>query len=207
MTRLSMLFAFVGFVSGCGILPSSSGGTSGGSCAPECNGDKTGCPMLGANLTALGSLHAAQPLAQKILGAAPRWMGVFEGLKITRQGLPSPDPEIVDVLGQQTKVYVSGWVFKYCAGMNDVAFGAGPQTSTAQRGCNDINCDAMTDTAEPAVDSAAAIAAAFPGDPADALYNVEFAVPVSNNQRVWSITKRPSGPTVKVDADSGALVP
>ena len=165
MTQSQVLsIALVGLVSGCGILSNTSGGTSGGSCTPACNGDKTGCPMLGSNLSALDSLHAAAPLAQKILGATPRWMGVFEGLKITRSGLPSPDPDVVDVLGQQTKVYVSGWVFKYCAGMNDVAFGAGPQTSTAQQGCNDLNCDAMTDTAEPAIDSAAAIAAAFPAE-------------------------------------------
>ncbi len=205
MTRIVMLLSLLGPISGCGLGLGSSGG--GGSCAPACNGDKTGCPMLGSNLTALGALQAAQPLAQQILGTTPRWMGIFEGLEITRQGQPSQDPDIVDVLGQQTKVYVAGWVFKYCAGMNDVGFGAGPQTSSAQEGCNDLNCDAMTDTPVPAVDSAAAIATAFPSDPAGTLYNVEFAPPTTNNQRIWSITQRPSGPTVKIDADTGVVVP
>lgn len=199
-----MICGLVGLAAGCGGV----GGSSGGSCSPMCNGDKTGCPMLGSDLTALGSLHAAKPLAQKILGATPRWMATFEGLKITRAGQPSQDPDIINVLGTQTKVYSSGWVFKYCAGMNDVAFGAGPQTSTVQEGCNDLNCDAMMDTAEPAIDSAAAIAAAFPSDPASTLYSLEFAPPAANGgKRLWSVTQLPSGPSVKVDADSGAVVP
>ena len=51
-----------------------------------------------------------------------------------------------------------------------------------------------------------AIAAAFPGDPADTLYQVDFN-PLAFGARVWRVTKRPSGPTVNVDADSGAIVP
>jgi len=205
MSRTLVILALLGGAADCGLFGSN---TTGGSCAPACNGDKTGCPMLGSDLTALGALHTAKPLAQQILNATPRWMAAFEGLKITRSGKPSPDPDVVDVLGTQTKVYVSGWVFKYCAGMNDVAFGAGPQTSSAQQGCNDINCDAMTDTSEPAVDSDAAIAAAFPNDPPTTLYNVEFLPPAAHaNQRFWSITQRPSGPTIKIDADTGAIVP
>jgi len=58
--------------------------------------------------------------------------------------------------------------------MTGVVFGAGPQTSSAQEDCGTINGDALTGTAEPAVDSAAAIAAAFPNDVATTLYNVEF---------------------------------
>lgn len=203
MVRLSIVLPIVALVAGCGILPS----TSGGSCKPTCNGDKTGCPMLGTSLSALEALHAAQPLAQKIFDAAPRWVGAFKGIKITRQGTPSADPEVIEVLGQKTNLYVSGWVFKYCAGMNDVVFGAGPQTSTAQLGCDDFNCEALAPVAEPTVDSAAAIAAAFPGDPADALYELELPLTTNNDPRIWSVTKRPSGPTVKIDAMSGAIVP
>jgi hypothetical protein len=91
--------------------------------------------------------------------------------------------------------------------MNDVVFGAGPQTSSAQQGCQDINCDAVADTAEPAVDSAAAITTAFPADPAATLYNLELAPAANQGKRFWAVTQRPSGPTVKVDADTGAIVP
>ena len=202
MIRMVTIFALAGLLPACRPGP-----TDPGACSPVCNSDKTGCGALGSNLTALGALHAAEPLAQKILGATPRWVGVFEGLEITRQGQPSQTPDTVNVLGQQTNIYVAGWVFKYCAAMNDVVFGAGPQTSSAQQGCQDINCDAVADTAEPAVDSAAAITTAFPADPAATLYNLELAPAANQGKRFWAVTQRPSGPTVKVDADTGAIVP
>jgi hypothetical protein len=70
-------------------------------------------------LSALSAVNAGQGLAGGILKGTPVWMGGIEGLKITRDGLPSPDP--------------------------------------------DVSCSAVM---TPQLDSAAAIAAAFPNDPA-----------------------------------------
>jgi hypothetical protein len=179
----------------------------GGSCSPACDGQKVGCKPLGSSLSALSAITAGEGLASHILTGAPVWMGGIEGLKITRDGLPSPDPDVSTIGGQQISLYTSGWVFGFCAGMDSVQFGAGPQTSSVSEACQAVNCSAVMTPPRPQVDSAAAIAAAFPSDPAGTLYNVSFLLPLTNNQRVWSVTQRPSGPTVKVDADTGAIQP
>lgn len=181
---------------------SDSGGGGGGSCAPQCNGDKVGCSALGSDLTALGALDAARPLAKDILGAEPVWMGAFAGIQITRDGTPSQEPTTLGTL----QGYMSGWVFKFCAGMDDVVFGAGPQVSTAQYGCQDIDCSQATVTAVPAIDAKAAIAAAFPNDPADTLYKVDFLPMLHGGQRVWTVTNTTTQTAVNVDADTGAVV-
>ncbi len=181
----------------------SGSGTGGGSCDPQCNGDKVGCSAVGSNLTALDALHAGKAAAQSILDATPVWMGAFAGIQITRDGTPTQEPTTSGGL----KFYMSGWVFKFCAGMNDVGFGAGPQTSTAQYGCQDIDCSQVTVTAEPAIDSKAAIAAAFPSDSADTLYKVDFIPVLHGGQRVWTITNMTTQTTVNVDADTGVVVP
>lgn len=201
MTKHAILIVAMMWV-GCGGDDNGSG-----SCTPACDGQKVGCPQLGSSLTALAAVSAGDSLAQKILKGAPTWMGGIQGLKITRQGLPSPDPDVTNVLGQNVSLYVSGWVFGFCAGMDSVQFGAGPQISTVSEACQQVNCSQVTSPAMPQIDSAAAIAAAFPSDPANALYDVSFNLPLSNNQRVWAVTKRPMGPTVNVDADTGAVQP
>jgi hypothetical protein len=127
----------------------SCGGDDGGSCAPACDGQKVGCSQLSSSLTALAAVSAGQSLANKILKSAPTWTGGIQGIKITRQGLPSPDPDVTNVLGQNVSLYVSGWVFGFCAGMDSVQFGAGPQTSTVSKACQQINCAAVMSPAQP----------------------------------------------------------
>ena len=107
LVRVSLLASVLVSLPAC-LFRTNNGGVNGGvsgSCDPQCNGDKTGCPMLGSKSTALGALHEAQPQAQKIVGATPRWMGAFSGIKITRDGQPSPDPNVIDVLGSQQKLH------------------------------------------------------------------------------------------------------
>ncbi len=206
MTGLACISSFAFALGGCGLpAPAPAGG--GGSCAPICNGDQTTCPAVPSNLTALASLHAGATVATGILGPTSQWMGEFAGGKIMRDGTPSPDPDVVNLLGKQTNVYVSGWVFKFCAGMNDLLFSAGPQVSSIQEGCGDIDCSALPTMAEPKIDTAAAIAAAYPGDPATTLYNVNFMPVLTNNQRLWTVSHRGDAAQIKVDADTGAVVP
>ncbi len=177
--------------------------SSGGSCDAQCNGGKVECSAVGSKLTALSALHAGESAAQSILDATPVWMGGFAGLQITRDGTPSQEP--FESGGLQ--IYMSGWVFGFCAGMNQVGFGAGPQVSSAELTCQYIDCSQVTPTAELGVDSKAAIEAAFPSDAADTQYNVDFMPAVHNNQRVWTVTNRTTQVVVNVDADTGAVVP
>jgi len=193
MKRFAIVGALLG-AAGCGA-------GAGGACSVAC-GQKSTCGSVGNNLTALGALEAARAPAQSIVGGTPKWVGAFAGLKITRAGLPSMEPE-TQILG--TTIYASGWVFKYCAGLDEVVFGAGPPDTTIEKGCGMFNCDAVASFTPPAVDSPAAVAAAFPSDPATTVYNVDLNLLAG--PRVWSVTRRPNGPTVKVDADSGAVVP
>lgn len=134
-------------------------------------------------------------------------MGAFAGVRITRQGTPSQEPDPLGVLGQTTKVYVGGWVLKFCSGQSAVVLGGGPEVSSSEKSCQDVDCSKVADTVEPSVGSAAAIAAAFPGDPAESLYALELAPLAHGGERLWCVTKNPSGPVVKVDADTGAVVP
>lgn len=129
-------------------------------------------------------------------------VGAVKGLKITRAGIASMEPES-EIFG--TKIYASGWVFKYCGGLDEVVFGAGPPDTTVEKGCGNFNCEAIAAYQPPAVDSQQAIAAAFPSDPATTVYNVDLNLLLG--PRVWEVTRRPNGPTVKVDADSGAVIP
>jgi hypothetical protein len=164
---------------------------------------KSECAGVGSSLSMREALQEGKSAAAGALAGAPRWAGGVQGLKITRAGAPSQEPETV--IGN-TKIYASGWVFKYCAGMEEVVFGAGPPVSSVEKGCGTINCAALPDFALPVKDSAELIAAAFPGDPSDATYTLQLTL-LGASARTWQITRRPGGPTVKVDADTGAVVP
>lgn len=194
---------FVAFVLGTFVVVGAAGcgGGGGGACGVAC-GMKSTCGAVGNNLTALGALEAARGPAESIVGAAPKWVGAFKGLKITRAGLPSMEPES-EIFG--TKIYASGWVFKYCAGLDEVVFGAGPPDTTIEKGCGQFNCGAVASFTPPVIDSPGAIAAAFPSDPATTVYDVDLNLLLG--PRVWQVTRRPSGPSVKVDADTGAVIP
>lgn len=185
-----LIFALT-LASGCGL--------GGGRCGAEC-GMKSTCASIGSGLTAREALSAAQAQADGVVGAGARWVGAVKGLKITRAGTPSPEPES-EIFG--VKVYASGWVFKYCQGLDEVVFGAGPPETTVEKGCGNFNCAQVTPTMPPAIDSAQAIAAAFPDDPPDALYGLDFNVLLGT--RDWRVTKLPSGPSVLVDGDTGAV--
>jgi hypothetical protein len=189
-------------VSSCFLLVAGCGAGD-GACGAACNAGKQACAPLATDLTAHGALAAAQPLAAGVLSGTPKWAGAFAGVKITRQGTPSQDPDS-EIFG--TKLYTGGWVLKFCAGMEEVVFGAGPPTSSIEKGCNTIDCNQLTAQAAPAVDAPQAIAAAFPSDPADTLYQVDFN-PLAFQKRVWRVTRRPNGPSVEVDADTGAVAP
>ena len=177
-------------------------GGAGGACDPSCNGPKVGCHEVGSQLTALQALAAAEGPAMSSLGAASRWVGAIEGLKITHDGTPSQVP---DATFAGVNLYTGGWVFKYCAGMNEVVYGAGPQTSSAGKGCGTIDCSQVPTNALPVIDSPAVIATAFPSDPATATYKLDLNV-LPGMTRTWTVQPQ-SGATVKVDADTGAVVP
>jgi hypothetical protein len=184
------------------VLAAGCGGSGGGACGATC-GMKSECAAVGSSLSALAAVGAGNAAAMGSLPGTPRWAGGIQGLKITRDGKPSPEP---DAQIGNTKIYTSGWVFKFCAGMEEIVFGAGPPTSTAEKGCGTINCAALPEFTLPQKDSAEVIAAAFPSDPAETTYNLQIIL-LGSTSRIWQVTKRPSGPAVKVDADTGAVVP
>lgn len=180
----------------------------GGECSSDCNLGEVKCSRLSSNDTALNVLHQARDIAKDVLGTqTPTWMGAFAGVKITREGKPYQEPDTLTVLGQTTKVYVAGWVLKFCSGQSAVVFGGGPEVSSSEKSCQDVDCSKVTETVEPPLDAAAIIAAAFPGDSADTLYALEFAPLAHNGERLWYVTRNPNGPVVKVNADTGAVVP
>lgn len=175
-------------------------GAAGGSdCAPAC-GQKSSCTKIGSSATALEALNAGLTAAPLALGQGPKWVGAIEGLQILHDGTPSQTPAAQ--VGN-TSVYVSGWVFKYCSGMDAVVYGAGPPKSSAQKDCGDFDCSAIATYTLPAIDSPQAIAAAFPSDPASTLYTVDLNLLAG--ARTWQI-QSPTA-TVTVDADTGAVVP
>jgi hypothetical protein len=188
---VTVLMTFL--VAGCG------GNGSSGACGADCN-MKSDCSSVGASLTAVQALAAGRTAAAGALSGTPKWVGAIQGLKITRPGTPSmvADAEIGGV-----KIFTSGWVFKYCAGMDEIVFGAGPPTGSAQRGCGTFDCAQITEPAAPAIDAPQAISIAFPSDPADTVYDLFLNL----GSRVWQVTQRPNALSVKVDADTGAIVP
>jgi len=192
--------ALVAFVS---CVVSLSGCGAGGDCAPGCDGVKADCREVGSELSALAAIAAAQPSARDSLGANARWVGALRGMRITRAGTPTttPDSEIFGV-----KIYTAGWVFKYCANLDEIVYGAGPEISNAVRGCGSFDCSQLAPATLPAVDSPAAVSAAFPTDPNNTLYQLDYNI-MLDGARVWSVTRLSDFKVIRVDSDSGAILP
>lgn len=142
--------------------------------------------------TALEELANTQSMAEASAAGA-EWSGYFEGRDIDRSGRPTTNAK-------------SGWNFEFCAPAsgNIVDFSIGKGGCSAANLCDKhYTCGAPT--AVPALDADDAIAAAFPGDPATAVYEVIF---VTKGGRAWAVAhKETPDRFVGVDSETGALLP
>jgi hypothetical protein len=151
-----------------------------------------------AAATAGATVVALLPVATAAYGSTARWAGVIAGRDIHRDGRPSG-------------ASASGWTLSFCDETSilqlDVTDGvcAARNLCDCQPAatCGPVVCDATNNSPFPAVDSAAAIAAAFPDDPATAAYDVSLDVRTGK----WTVTRLSDTVSKVVDASTGAVVP
>lgn len=154
------------------------------------------CPELATVMpeTAKALVADLATVAAAAHGADVRWTGRVAGRDIARTGKP-------------TTGATAGWATGFCHGADALAFdvtggacGARNLCDCATAGtCGGAACTGDTAPAFPAVDSDAAIAAAFPGDAAAATYDLDFDAPAGQ----WTVTRRADGTRVLVDAATG----
>lgn len=142
--------------------------------------------------TALPTLALGQEIAQASLGASAKWTTGILGLGITREGKIAASG-------------LSGWVFGFCSGMDQFSLDTTNGHCGAERDCGVLDCDAVPAHAFPTIDSSAAISTAFPAEGADATYKID--INYLAGQTYWSVTSLQSKVTVKVDGDTGMIVP
>jgi len=128
-----------------------------------------------------------------------KWMGGLQGQYVGRDGKLNG-----------TAAEGTFWQGNFCAPQELFHFETTmvtDQACTQQRSCQQGPCTGF-DYALPAVDSAAAILAAFPDDGADARYGVMITCAI---KRVWNVSRVAEGSYAfefkKVDADTGQVVP
>jgi hypothetical protein len=150
-----------------------------------------------------GSLRAQFPNAV--------WLGGIAGLGIDREGRGMDQGPMVD-LGGITMEDPTGWTGNFCnddgpVPQDQLNFDTTKGQCTVLRNCEVYDCSAAPRYARPAVDSPAAIQAAFPDDPPGTLYGLELVLAVGN---YWTVTRTPADGSqpvsVKIDAASGAVI-
>lgn len=157
--------------------PGASGGLA-------CNVTNKGLPCLGSpnvhNLTGLQAYQAAMSSFQIQFNPVV-WLGGMQGTGITRDGKTTDGGYSVTLPGGTTLPMTSGWIFSLCTMQGPasdtskydddaLSFETTSGTCTAMRQCASVNCNTVRVEPFPTLDSAAAIAAAFPDDPTDTLY-------------------------------------
>jgi hypothetical protein len=163
-------------------------------------------------LTALQTLEAMKASFETQF-ATVTWMGGIAGIAIDRDGKIMDKGPMVGTAPLVMEMG-SGWTGNFCTEQGAVDDALNYDTTdgkcTAVRSCLAVNCDAAVASAYafPAVDSPAAIQAAFPGDPAGTLYNVSL---VLGNGSFWTVSRMgitgQTFETKNVDSNSGAVIP
>jgi len=193
------------------------GGSGGGGDDLVCDdgmGNRLDCPADPDvhRLTGVQALQAMQASFQDPFPGAV-WMGGIAGVYIGRDGKSKDQGPVINAGGFQLE-NASGWTGNFCVDQptqeadDQLNFDTSNGKCTALRTCLAVNCNAVTPAAFPAVDTPAAIEAAFPGDPADTFYSVQLVTALGN---YWQITRAAIGNQVaesrKVDTQTGALIP
>lgn len=190
------------------------GGSGGGgdlACDAGMSTRKT-CPT-DPNVHELTAVEALQELKDSFEAQFPEavWMGGIAGLYIGRDGR-SRDEGVKITYGGFTIENASGWTGNFCVDQpeaqadDQLNFDTSNGDCTALRNCLVVNCNAVTPRAFPAIDTPAAIQAAFPGDPSDALYQVQLVLDLGNHWTITRYVEGGGGESRKVDATTGAVI-
>jgi hypothetical protein len=178
------------------------GGTTGGpiACAKptDPNNGRVACPGGSpAAEDALATLGDFRKIAEGT-GESVRWLGGVLGQQIARDGTP-------------TGGTLSLWMAGFClggTGPSDLGDALNLSTNgaecLAQNQCQTLDCSQSPDYPFPKVDASAAIATAFPNDPAGSVYSVQYTAAIGD---FWTIGNAATSTTVKIDATTGAVVP
>lgn len=202
-------------LSGCGGSDSPSSGAGGGGsgtttstgsgggpipCAKpdDPNNGRVACPGGSPKAEdALATLADFRTIADGT-GKSVKWLGGILGQQIARDGTP-------------TGGALSLWMAGYClggTGPSDLGDALNLSTNgtecLAQNNCQAADCSQTIDNPLPKVDASAAIAAAFPNDPAGTTYGVSYTAAIGD---FWQVTSSATGTSVKVDATSGMVIP
>lgn len=155
------------------------------------------CPGLArvGEVTALDGLEVLGPVAAGALGASVRWTGWVRGVGIAANGAVGPSPG-------------SGFTTAWCDGESELLFDTTAGGCAARMACDCVasgECrgpcgDAV---ALPAVDSDAAVAAAFPGGAGDDAFDLVFDASVGH---WWSVRRAGTDEWVRVDAADGSVL-
>jgi len=139
------------------------------------------------------------------------WMGGITGLYIGRDG-KSLDKGPVITVGGYSMENGSGWTGNFCNEQGAVDDSLNYDTTdgkcTALRTCLAVNCNAVTPHAFPAIDSPAAVEAAFPTDATGNWYSVTLVMDIG---AYWTVSRLAingaTADTKKVDVTTGAVIP
>jgi len=144
--------------------------------------------------TAVAILADVKPVASGAVGSV-RWTGRFQGEGIPRKG--------------GTASATAGWLLSFCGGTSVIFVDTtGGNCRAANRcdcqggACEGVDCATLPDLAAPAVDSDAAIQAAFPSDAAGTTYTLALDLVKAS---AWTVTLEGANPsTVTVDSATGS---
>jgi hypothetical protein len=168
---------------GCGI---------GGSGSLSCPSNGKVPVEIRSEISAKAALETGRAVATETFGAPAKWLGGMAGVSIDRDGTPKEG------------ALVTGWAFTFCNGLDQIGFSVGPPQSSGECVSNAVDCSKVTEPPAFEIDSKRLLEIAFPNDGADATYSMQLTLLTSPT---WTIHNIATNVTVKVDPQTGAIVP